>query len=182
MIHLLLNKLKTKTMTPNFLITLLAALIPMVMGFIWYNPNVLGKAWMEAAGITEDKMKGANMVVIFGVSVLLSFVLAFSMQFMVIHQWAINSIFMGAEDQAAMLDPNSEQSLYLKNFMDKYGNNFRTFKHGAFHGTLAGFTFALPILGINALFERKGFKYIAINVGYWVITMALMGGVICAFS
>lgn len=169
-------------MTPNFLIILLAALIPMVTGFIWYNPNVLGKAWMEAAEVTEDKMKGANMAVVFGVSFLLSFVLAFSIQFMVIHQWSIYSIFAGAEDQAAMMDPNSEQSLYLKNFMEKYGNHFRTFKHGAFHGTLFGLTVVLSILGTNALFERKGFKYIAINVGYWMLTIALMGGVICAFS
>lgn len=169
-------------MTPNFLILLLAALIPMVTGFIWYNPNVLGKAWMQASGITEDKMKGANMAVIFGVSFLLSFFLAFAIQFMVIHQWAIYSIFAGANDHAAMTDPNSELSLYVKDFMSKYGNNFRTFKHGAFHGTLSGLFVALPILGTNALFERKGFKYIAINVGYWMITMALMGGVICAFS
>ena len=154
----------------------------MLTGFIWYNPNVLGKAWMKAADISEDKMKGANMAVIFGVSFLLSFILAFSMQFMVIHQWAMYSIFAGESDHIAMMDPNSEQSIYVKNFMDKYGNYFRTFKHGAFHGTLAGFTIALPILGTNALFERKGFKYIAINVGYWMITMALMGGVICAFS
>jgi hypothetical protein len=32
------------------------------------------------------------------------------------------------------------------------------------------------------LFERKGFRYIAINGGYWIISMALMGGIICAFS
>lgn len=65
--------------------------------------------------------------------------------------------------------------------MDKYGNNFRTFKHGAFHGTIGGFFFATPVLCINALFERKSFIYIAINAGYWIITLALMGGVICAF-
>lgn len=165
-------------MTPNFLIVLLAALIPMVTGFIWYNPKVLGNAWMEAAGITEDKIKGANMAVIFGVSFLLSFILAFSIQFMVIHQWSVYSILA---NEPGMQDPNSEVSLMIKGFMEKYGNNFRTFKHGAFHGTLFGLTVVLPILGTNALFERKGFKYIAINVGYWMLTIALMGGVICAF-
>jgi hypothetical protein len=40
----------------------------------------------------------------------------------------------------------------------------------------------LPILSINAMFERKGFKYIAINAGYWIITLGLMGGIICGFS
>jgi len=41
---------------------------------------------------------------------------------------------------------------------------------------------ALPIVGIPALFERKGFNYIAINAGYWIVSMALMGGVLCAFT
>jgi hypothetical protein len=40
----------------------------------------------------------------------------------------------------------------------------------------------LPILATNALFERKGFKYIAINAAYWIITLAVMGGIICQFG
>ena len=76
---------------------------------------------------------------------------------------------------------NVEAVKYVNDMMAKYGNEFRTFKHGTFHGTLGGLAFALPILGTNALFERKGFKYIAINVGFWTISMALMGGIICAF-
>ena len=38
------------------------------------------------------------------------------------------------------------------------------------------------VIGINALFERKGFKYIAINAGYWILCLGLMGGVLCAFA
>jgi hypothetical protein len=79
-------------------------------------------------------------------------------------------------------DPNSELGLYMKSFMEKYGNNFRTFKHGALHGFIGGVLMALPIVSINALFEMKGFKYIAINAGYFIVGMTLMGGVICAFS
>jgi hypothetical protein len=70
----------------------------------------------------------------------------------------------------------------LKMFLDKYGNNFRTFKHGAFHGILSALFFATPVLGINALFERKSFKYIFVHAGYWMLTLALMGGVICAYA
>ncbi len=66
--------------------------------------------------------------------------------------------------------------------MEQYGTNFRTFKHGAFHGAIGGIMLALPIVGTNALFERKGVKYIAINAGFWIISMALMGGIICAFA
>jgi hypothetical protein len=166
-------------MTVNFLIILVAALVPMVLGFIWYNPKVFGAAWMRAAGMDEEKMKGANMAVVFGLSFFLSFMLAMSVQFMVIHQWHIYSILA---NDPGMKDPNSEVSMMVKSFMEKYGTNFRTFKHGAFHGTLTGIMVVLPILGTNALFERKGFKYIAVNVGYWIVCLALMGGIICAFS
>lgn len=166
-------------MNLNFVIIIAAAIVPMVLGFIWYNPKVFGKAWMDAAEMTDEKIKGANMGVIFGVSLFLSFMLAMSLQFMVIHQWSIYSILA---DQPGMKDPNSEISLYIADFMSKYDTNFRTFKHGLFHGVLAGFMFVLPVLGTNALFERKGFKYIAVNVGYWIVCLGLMGGIICAFA
>lgn len=163
----------------NFMIILVAALVPMILGFIWYNPKVFGTVWMNAAGITEDKMKGANMALIFGLSFFLSFLLAMSVQFMVIHQYSMYSILA---NEPGINDPASEVSLMIQDFMAKYGTNFRTFKHGALHGTIAGFTIALPILGTNAMFERKGFKYIAVNCGYWIVCLALMGGIICAFS
>lgn len=163
----------------NFIIILVAALIPMVLGFLWYNPKVFGGVWMKAAEITQDKMKGANMALIFGLSFFFSFLLSMSIQFMVIHQWSIYSILA---NEPGMKDSSSEVSLMVKDFMAKYGTNFRTFKHGAFHGLVAGIMIALPILGTNALFERKGFKYIAVNSGYWMVCLALMGGVICAFS
>jgi hypothetical protein len=163
----------------NFVIILAAALIPMVLGFIWYNPKVFGNAWKNAAGVTDEKMKGANMALIFGLSFVLSFLLAMSVQFMVIHQWSIYSILA---NEPGIKEEGSEINLWIKDFLAKYGNNFRTFKHGVFHGVMAGFTIALPILGTNAMFERKGFKYIAINVGYWIVCLALMGGVICAFA
>jgi hypothetical protein len=166
-------------MQPNFLILLLAALVPMVMGFIWYNPKVFGTAWMKAAGVNPDAKKGANMAVIFGLSFLFSFFLALAIQFMVIHQWSIFSILA---NEPGMADPTSEVGMMVKNFLEKYGNNFRTFKHGAFHGVLAGITIVLPVLGTNAMFEGKGAKYILLNVGYWTVCLALMGGILCQFS
>jgi hypothetical protein len=163
----------------NFLIILAAALIPMIIGAIWYNPKVLGKAWMQAAGLTEEKLKNANMVIILIVSFIFMFFLAFVMQMLVIHQIHTMAVLYNQPDSG---DPNSTSMQLMKQFMELYGNSYRTFKHGAFHGTFSGIMIALPIIGTNALFERKGFKYIAINAGYWIISMALMGGVICAFS
>lgn len=61
-------------------------------------------------------------------------------------------------------------------------NHFRTFKHGAFHGVFFGLMVILPVICINALFERRGFKYIAVNAGFWIVSLAPMGGVICAMK
>lgn len=55
---------------------------------------------------------------------------------------------------------------------------FHTFKHGAFHGALVGLFVVLPALGTNALYEQQSRKYILINVGYWVVSLAVMGGIL----
>lgn len=150
-----------------------AGIIPLITGFIWYNPKVFGNAWMKTTGLTEESMKGANMGLILGVSYLFGCMLASALMTIVIHQMGFNSVFQG--------DTTPEAAAYVKNFFDTYGTRFRTFKHGALHGTIAALFVALPVLGTNALFERKSFKYIAIHTGYWALTMALMGGVLCAF-
>lgn len=163
----------------NFLILLAATVVPLIIGFVWYNPKVFGTAWMKASGMTEEKAKGANMAVVFGLTFVFSFLIAFGLQFMVIHQFSVFSILA---NEPGIMDPTSEMGLWLADFMAKYGNNFRTFKHGVLHGIIIGIMFVMPIIAINALFERKGFKYIAINSGYFTVSLALMGGVICAFS
>lgn len=162
----------------NFGIMALAALIPMIIGFIWYNPAVFGKAWMAASGMTDEKVKSGNMPVIFGLSYVLSLFLAMALSGVVIHQNGLFSLFQG-EQNAEALTSTLE---FLNANIPGWGSTFRSFKHGAIHGMFTGIFVALPILATNSLFERKGFKYIAVNAGYWIITLILMGGVICQFS
>ena len=161
----------------NLVAILVAALVPLVVGFIWYNPKVFGNAWMKATGITDDKMKQSNMLLIFGITFILSLLFAMAMQFMVIHQLHVTSLFF----KQPIDDTSTEMGALYQNIMQKLGVSYRTFKHGALHGTISGFMVALPILGINALFERRGFKYIAINVGYWMLCMGIMGGIVSAW-
>jgi Protein of unknown function (DUF1761) len=166
-------------MEMNFTVIALAALLPLVVGFVWYNPKVLGNAWMQSIGMTEESMKGSNMGLIFGVTYIFSFFLAVAMQFLTIHQYSLYSI---VADQPDYMNPASEAGMMVQAMLDKYGTSFRSFGHGALHGTISAITIALPVLGINALFERRSAKYIFIHLGYWVITFALMGGVICAYA
>jgi len=163
-------------MQMNWLILLVAALVPLVLGFIWYSPGVFGNAWMRAAGISRDKMKGVNMGLVFVLTFVFSFLMAMILQSIVIHQFSLYSL---VANDPKMMDPTSEAGMFLKNTMDKYGHNFRTFKHGALHGTITGLFLALPIISVNAMFERRGFKYIAINAGFWIVCLAIMGGILC---
>lgn len=160
-------------MNINWLAIFVAAFIPTVIGFLWYNPKVFGNAWMKAAEMTDEKIKNANMLVIFGVSLILSLMLSLAMNNWSIHQMNVPGVFHG--------DSSQEATAFLQDFAAKYGDRYRTFSHGSVHGLIAGFFIALPILGTNALFERKGFKYIAVNAGYWIVTLAIMGGLICAW-
>jgi hypothetical protein len=163
----------------KFWIIPIAALVPLIVGFVWYNPKVLGTAWMNAAGLTEEKMKGVNMGLIFLLTYLFSCLLASSMLSLTIHQMGVQSVLINEEGFGK---EGSEIMNYFSDFLAKYGTNFRTFKHGALHGTLGALFIAFPMLAINALFERKSWKYIWINTGYWVISMLLMGGIVCQFA
>ncbi len=125
-----------------------AAIIPMITGFIWYGPMLFQNAWMKSIGMTEEKAKQGNMPVIFGLSFVMSFILAFFVAYLVRH------------------DPES----------------LHPFVHGLMHGAMIGFFTAMPVLVTNSLFEQKSKANIFINVGYWIITIALMGGLLGAWQ
>lgn len=150
-----------------------AALIPLVIGFVWYNPKVFGKAWMDACGLTEEKLEGANMPVIFLLSYVFANLIGFTLTGLAVHQMGLQSMVMGADE--ATIET-------ARQLLESTSDNYRTFKHGALHGFFAGFTIAFTVLATNALFERKSWKYIWINSGYWIVSMTLMGGVLCAFA
>ncbi len=137
----------------NWLALIIGALVPMIMGFIWYNPKLFGNAWMKSLGYTEDDFKDQNMPVIFGVS----FVMALVLSFFVISMLGIHNYF-------------SDDGTYAHNF-----------GHGAYHGIMLAIMMAVPVLVTNSLFEKRNWTNILINVGYWIATIAIMGGVVSLF-
>jgi hypothetical protein len=58
----------------NWLAVIVAALSTFLIGFLWYSPAVFGNSWMKENGFTEESMKNANMMKIFGLAFVLSFV------------------------------------------------------------------------------------------------------------
>lgn len=138
----------------NWLALVVAAASALVVGSIYYGP-LFGKLWQKEMGFTDEDLKSGNMLKIFGLSLVFAFILSFTL-------WA-QVMIGGGPGELHGVEP------------------YMTFKHGAFHGVLLGLFFVLPIIGTIALYERKSFTYVLLTVGYWSITMGLMGGIINAW-
>lgn len=54
----------------------LCAVMSLVLGGIWYSPVLFGKRWQRAAGLSEEEANSGNMVMIFGLTLVLSAIAA----------------------------------------------------------------------------------------------------------
>ena len=160
-------------MSFNLIAVLVASLATLLVGFVWYNPKVFGTIWMNETGMTEEKAKQGNMLKIFGFTILFSLMISFIMPTIVIHQMGAYGMIGGEIDKAL---PSYTA------FMADYGDAFRTYKHGALHGFISGIFIALPIIGVNAMFDQKSWKLIFVNAGYWIVTLTIMGAIICGWK
>ena len=58
--------------------TVVAALVNMVIGMLWYSPLLFGKLWMKASGKEEkDMKKGSGMGKVYAMAFVGSFIMAF---------------------------------------------------------------------------------------------------------
>ncbi len=135
----------------NWISIAVSAFIPLVFGAIWYHERLFGGALANLMGKMEQK---GHPALVYGLTLVVSFFIAFYL--------FLDTNFGGAE---------CEHGTAL----------FTTFKHGAFHGAFITILLIMPILMIHSLFESKGFKYIFIHVGYWLISLVLMGGIVSSW-
>lgn len=61
----------------NVWAVLCAALASFVLGGLWYSPLLFGKAWQHETGLSDERLAGGNMGLIFGLSFVLSVLAAF---------------------------------------------------------------------------------------------------------
>jgi hypothetical protein len=162
----------------NLALAAATALVPLVLGFIWYHPKVFGNAWMKATGITPEDGKKMNMPLVFGLTYVFSFFIAVSLHFMTIHQFAFTSLL---EPARGFVDPpNFKETILAAAAISE--TKFRTWSHGLAHGIITGVTLFLPMVAINAMFERKGWKYILINWGFYTVSFTIMMMIIDQFA
>ena len=141
----------------NFLAIGVAALIPMIIGALYYGP-IFGKQWMDSLGYTEDDLRGGNMAVIYGLALVMAFILAF---------------YMKINIELNHKDISSTGELVFA--------SFHSFKHGALHGAMACLMSVIPVIVSLGLFQRSTAKNIILNAIYWLITFAVMGGILDAW-
>lgn len=159
----------------NFVALLGAAVVTLLINFIWYSPKVFGTLWIKEAGLSTAVLQKRSLLKIWGFTFIFSFMMTIIVMGLTIHQ----SGAVGMIGGVTMIESAKPS---FASFMADYGMAFRTFKHGALHGFITGLFFAFPIVGITSLMERKSWKYIFIHAGYWIVTLTLMGGIICAFA
>ena len=156
----------------NLIACLVAAFSTFLVGFVWYNPKVFGTIWMNETGMTEEKAQKSNMIKIFGLTLVFSLLISFMVvPMMVIHQIGAVQLVGGDETNVSLIE-----------FLKDKGDAFRTFKHGALHGFMAGVSFVLPVIAINSLFEQKSWRYILVTAGYWIVSLSIMGAIICGWK
>ncbi|MCG3166266.1 MAG: hypothetical protein POELPBGB_02044 [Bacteroidia bacterium] len=163
----------------NFVAIITAALVPMVLGFIWYHKNVFGTVWMQLTGMTEEKAQQGNMFLKFGLAFLFSIMLAFVMNIFAVHDAFIDGAAYYEIKASSNGQPSAETAQWLEYYKTTLAESNHTFSHGSFHALLLiGVFVIVPVFATNAIFEGKGWKYVAINAGYWIVCVALMGGII----
>ncbi|HMX41189.1 MAG TPA: DUF1761 domain-containing protein [Saprospiraceae bacterium] len=141
----------------NWLAIVVATLMPMLIGFIYYHPKVMGGIWMRANGFTPESVGNGPKPINYVVAMVLSFALAFwcRMQFMDVHQTSLN--------------------------FDDTPKDWVTFRHGVAHGLFYGLMVILPVFGTNAIFERRSLSYVLVNVGYWTLTLMAVCAIVCGW-
>lgn len=65
----------------NYLAVLVAAILNMALGALWYSPAVFGKAWMELVGITPEaaQTRMAGMRRAYSLTFVASFLMAYAL-------------------------------------------------------------------------------------------------------
>ena len=98
----------------------------------------------------------------------------------------------GITDEEAQSDVARTHGLaFLMMIVTAYAINYlvnlhdiseQTFTHGAFHAIMACALYALPLMAIHYLYQRKSLKLFLIDAGYAVAFFALQGGVLAALK
>jgi hypothetical protein len=129
----------------NYSGVLIAGIVSMVIGFLWYSPMLFAKPWMKEMGYTASGMKDIQKKM--GPMYALSFVAALLTAFVLYHSVAMGAYFFG---------------------MSGIGIGLQA----AFWSWLG---FIMPVQLTDVIFGSKSWKLFFINTGYQLASVLGMG-------
>lgn len=127
----------------NIWAILLAVAANMVIGFVWYAPQLLGGEWMRLNGLTRKQTQQNRTM-----PILIMLVLAFL------------------------------EAYVLRHFVVYVGEAYPTYSAvsvGFLTGLWIWVGFVLPVMGANYLFAQRRKKLLAIDIGYYLVALPIMG-------
>ena len=142
----------------NIIAIIVAALIPNIIGAIYYGP-LLGKKWLSSLNFTSEDLKGRNEPLIYGTALLLSFIVAFFLKFII-------------ELTHKEVGENGELVF----------GSFHTIGHGALHGAGLAIGLVLPIIIALGLFQKTKTSNVVINCVFWLLCFSIMGSIVDAWN
>lgn len=141
----------------NYLVIAVAALVPNILGAIYYGP-LFGKQWLSSLNFVAEDLKGRNEALIYGSALGLAFIVSFFLKFTIslVHK------DIGANGELVFA-------------------SFGTFPHGALHGGMIAITMVIPVIISLGLFQKTKVSNILLNSIFWILTYAIMGGILDAW-
>jgi len=127
----------------NWLSVIVSAIAAFAVGGLWYSPVLFSKVWQREVKLSDEDLKNANMVMIFGTTFVLNVIGAIALD-----------LIIGTDS---------------------------TFGKGLCTGLFVSVAWIATSFGINYLYTRKSFKLYLIDVFYYIVFFALMGGILGAW-
>lgn len=143
-------------MDVNLLAVVVSGLVGFGIGFVWYLPQVFGKQWMKAVGISDTDMKqGAEgMIGKMGISLVSSVIVAYVLSHF------MTAVFLWHGNVYGSVDP---------------------LMVGALVGFWAWLGFLATSLVDPVLWLNKPWSLWRINAGHWLVRLVLMGLILGAW-
>ena len=153
----------------NLPIFFLICWLPLVLGYVWYN-IIMNR---DHSSIEKTLIQRLMQVIILYI---LSIGFVFALMNLTIHQIGYYELFF-----TDIMKGSAEAKSVTEAFLTEYGAKHRYFSHGVFHGVINGLTIPVPIIiGLTYLgyLDRQ---YLTKHITYWVVTCALVCGLLAEF-
>ncbi len=137
----------------NYLAVLVAAIVNMALGFVWYGP-LFGKLWMSLIGITKEKIDEQKSKDGMWKGYLIAFLGSLVMGYVLAHSLVFASSYLGIGGMVA----------------------------GLMAGFWSWLGFIAPVTLGSVLWEGKSWRLWFLINGYYLVSLLIMGSILAVWA